>query len=405
MSSGAGRAVLSTMLDRLLAGLMSGPNMNCRPHASRQRVDLAQLAKLGDVDAGGGAARAAGCGRGGPRRGAGSGAAAEEASTGRAGRRPRGDGGSGTSRRCWAKVRVIADEARTYENDTGVAALAVGFPLLSVPPADGEGKRVLAPVAFVPVSLAVKGGATAAVELAGRAEVGRPGAAERRPAGVGRAADRAGGAAGERRRFDDPWGELAGNWCGHVAAALGVADPFAAGPASPPSAPGAGGRWPVRPAEGRSAGGGTRGGRRRARSGDAEKGGHDAAVRVRAPAGAAGRRRRGRRGRGSCLAAVLGLFPVANQGLLRDTRAMMAEEPAGPVRAFLTAGIDFDAPPTPPADAAAAPVAEPVRWRARRGWRRRPTRARRGRWPWPGTAGRWSSTGRRARARARRSRT
>ncbi len=51
---------------------------------------------------------------------------------------------------------MIADEARTYENDTGVAALAVGFPLLSVPPADGEGKRILAPVAFVPVSLAVK---------------------------------------------------------------------------------------------------------------------------------------------------------------------------------------------------------------------------------------------------------
>ena len=47
MSSGAsGRAVLSTMLDRLLAGLMAGPNMNCRPHASRQRVDLTQLAKL-----------------------------------------------------------------------------------------------------------------------------------------------------------------------------------------------------------------------------------------------------------------------------------------------------------------------------------------------------------------------
>ncbi len=43
--------------------------------------------------------------------------------------------------------------------------------------------------------------------------------------------------------------------------------------------------------------------------------------------------------------AVLGLFPVPNQGLLRDTRAMMGEEPAGPVRAFLTAGIDFDAPP------------------------------------------------------------
>ena len=40
--------VLAKMLDRLFAGLMSGAGMNCRPHASRQRVDLTQLARLKD---------------------------------------------------------------------------------------------------------------------------------------------------------------------------------------------------------------------------------------------------------------------------------------------------------------------------------------------------------------------
>src|SRR4249920_6067 len=41
--------VLAKMLDRLFAGLMNGPGMNCRPHASRQRVDLTQLSRLNDA--------------------------------------------------------------------------------------------------------------------------------------------------------------------------------------------------------------------------------------------------------------------------------------------------------------------------------------------------------------------
>ena len=49
------------------------------------------------------------------------------------------------------------------------------------------------------------------------------------------------------------------------------------------------------------------------------------------------------------LCAVLGLFPTAHQGLLRDTRAMLTDEiaPTGPIQNFLTSGIDFDAPPAP----------------------------------------------------------
>jgi hypothetical protein len=37
------------MLDRLFASLVNGPGLNCRPHNSRQRIDLTQLRKLGDV--------------------------------------------------------------------------------------------------------------------------------------------------------------------------------------------------------------------------------------------------------------------------------------------------------------------------------------------------------------------
>src|SRR6185437_1036236 len=66
------------------------------------------------------------------------------------------------------KLRVLADEARTYEQDTGAYVLNLGFPLLRLPASGG--KRVLAPVAFVPVSLAVKPGATAAVEITCRGD-------------------------------------------------------------------------------------------------------------------------------------------------------------------------------------------------------------------------------------------
>ena len=40
--------ILKKMLDRLFASLVNGPSLNCRPQSSRQRIDLIQLAKLGD---------------------------------------------------------------------------------------------------------------------------------------------------------------------------------------------------------------------------------------------------------------------------------------------------------------------------------------------------------------------
>src|SRR5881392_2747886 len=44
--------ILSRMLDRLFAAMLNGPSMNCRPHASRQRLDLLQIAKLQDMPPG-----------------------------------------------------------------------------------------------------------------------------------------------------------------------------------------------------------------------------------------------------------------------------------------------------------------------------------------------------------------
>ena len=40
--------IVEKMLDRLFAALVNGPSLNARPHSSRQRIDLTQLAKLKD---------------------------------------------------------------------------------------------------------------------------------------------------------------------------------------------------------------------------------------------------------------------------------------------------------------------------------------------------------------------
>src|SRR3954465_13852305 len=41
--------VLSKLLDRLFASLTAGPGLNCRPHSSRQRIDIASITKLQDL--------------------------------------------------------------------------------------------------------------------------------------------------------------------------------------------------------------------------------------------------------------------------------------------------------------------------------------------------------------------
>ena len=57
------------------------------------------------------------------------------------------------------KLRNLSEDARTYEQDTGVHALNLGYPILSLPPgAMGGTRRILAPLAFIPLTLEVNAG-------------------------------------------------------------------------------------------------------------------------------------------------------------------------------------------------------------------------------------------------------
>src|SRR5271154_911996 len=159
------------MLDRLYAALSSGPNLNCRPHSSRQRIDFHGVAQLGDLPAedllvhlfldGKVSITARGI------RDLPEPHVDEEKLTAE----------QKTARRAWVrqqtvlqKLRTIAEDALTFQQDTGAHVLHVGFPLLNLPPGrlsagrKGSSKRVLAPLAFVPVHLTVSKGQTA-VEL------------------------------------------------------------------------------------------------------------------------------------------------------------------------------------------------------------------------------------------------
>ncbi|MFP2909753.1 DUF4011 domain-containing protein, partial [Pyxidicoccus sp. 3LFB2] len=261
------------MLERLYAALASGPSINCRPHQSRQRVDLATLSRLdgtaphtvlaallgekatvrlavkppapnagsdrtpplkartarsgrrsvatadgqnGSADAQGASpARASTTTQDSPSvdgQGASPARAATpplpagtqddplarssttpalpsadariRASTVPEAEEPETDDESGTASPTRAeeeqqallrKLATIVEDARTFEQDTGAHVLHVGFPLLHLPPGakDKRGfgtRRVLAPIAFVPVRLTLKKGRAPSVELEGAEE-------------------------------------------------------------------------------------------------------------------------------------------------------------------------------------------------------------------------------------------
>ena len=168
--------VLETMLDRLFASLISGPNLNCRPHASRQRIDLTAIDLLKDVSPGSvlsdllskeGRSRIVGRVKSPARSGGSSGPI-----VGRF--RPRSDDESiDPATRAWVqqqnvlqKLRTLTEDALTYEQDTGAHVLSVGYPLLNLPPGSFAGsRRIMAPVAFIPVSLSVRTGMAPSVEI------------------------------------------------------------------------------------------------------------------------------------------------------------------------------------------------------------------------------------------------
>lgn len=171
-------AILHKMLDRLFAAMANSASLNCRPHHSRQRIDLSHLDRLKDIDPRQvlidllGEARSVKLSANVPpppdirkpfEAKPATGFEDDEAFE------PKED----ESHHDWRlqrsllhKLKVLGDDARTYEQDTGVHALYVGYPLLSMPPgATGGSRRVLAPIAFIPVTLTVKTGHKAGVEL------------------------------------------------------------------------------------------------------------------------------------------------------------------------------------------------------------------------------------------------
>jgi len=163
--------ILKNLLQRLYAGLADGPGLNARPHHSRQRIDLAELQHLGLQPGANLLATLLDPSRGvleltvrisafaapdRPER--------EWTETQRASHQA-----YTRQSRLLDKLRDIAADAGDYLNDHGESSLFVGFPLLSLPPiSDRSGlpsRRVLAPVAFIPVNLRVRRGASIGITL------------------------------------------------------------------------------------------------------------------------------------------------------------------------------------------------------------------------------------------------
>ncbi|HYO10870.1 MAG TPA: AAA domain-containing protein [Tepidisphaeraceae bacterium] len=321
--------ILSKMLDRLFAAMLNGPSMNCRPHASRQRLDLVQLAKLRDLMPGDvlmqmlgkeGSVKLAARVSIAPRRGNGDEPEAPEVIE---------------AQNAWAdqqfvrtKLRVIADDARTYEQDTGVCALNLGFPLLSLPPGTFGGRfgippsrRVLAPIAFVPLTLTVKTGAGQAVEINRRegADIIVPNQALL--AWLEKETGKPLNEIMTAERGDDAWSDVVA-LVRAIATLVELAIPDELNTEKAPTT------FPLQPTP---------------------KTDDDVA------------------GPSILSASVLGLYPASNQGLLRDVREMLAGGVNdGPIASFVRLGVSLDhrtapAPVIPDHDGKVTPADESIK--------------------------------------------
>ncbi len=261
----------------------------------------------------------------------------------------------------FGKLRTIAEDAKTYEQDTGVHVLSIGFPLLSLPPGtfaarDGVAtRRILAPIAFVPVALVLKHGAAPSIELAAKENginlVTRNEALfEWLEQQTGKAADDL--FADQDGR--DPWREIDA-LTSFVASAFGCAVPDNLKPV-PPSV-----RRPTDPVP-------------RVESisvpAELEEPASDepstpksqptpvysapqSLALVPAP-----RADDSDASPAIVASAVLGLFPMANQGLLRDMKEMAkGNDLAGPVKSFIERGVSLDRRPAEVIKADETPLA------------------------------------------------
>ncbi|MBU6412688.1 MAG: DUF4011 domain-containing protein [Planctomycetes bacterium] len=311
--------VLQAMLDRLFASIMTGPSMNCRPHHSRQRIDLFAfnalqslkpeeilqelLSAAGKVTIEAQVKAPAGLATG-RWRGKQTDKTTEkstEANTS-APIDPKHRDEWNAQQQVLSKLRIIAQEADTYEQDTGVYILNLGFPLLSLPPGLGtvqgtpSTRRVLAPLAFMPIVVEITAGTTTRVTLSCASEdIDRVHPNESLLAWIEQSTGKAITLSDHDEKGQNPWQEIC-HIVAHVCKALEISAPggFDASAACTAVV------WKPTPAN--------------------EELGTEPRI---------------------LPSAVAGLYPLANQGLLRDTKEMLAAASVqGPVRSFLTVDPD-----------------------------------------------------------------
>jgi hypothetical protein len=286
--------ILRTMLQRLYASITSGPGLNARPHNSRQRIDFTELRHFKGTDP----TTLLQALLANPERPVEFPAKVplfrpppykeHEWSDEQKSARTAHDRQS----RILNKLRDVAEDAMDYYNDHGEHALFLGFPFLSLPPTnDRQGakmNRILAPVVLVPVNIRVRRSTGAGISL----EVAATGAdlVQPNPALLAWIEQQTGlntetlfaDEAGE-----EPWREIC-EFLAHLAKAANLPPDSSFAAATILQA------FP--------------------RTEDL-------------PSGPA-----------LLPCAALGLFPVANPGLMRDTKWMMENEPAlqNPVKPFLS---------------------------------------------------------------------
>ena len=161
--------ILQTMLQRLYASLASGPGLNARPHRSRQRLDLTELAQFQSTPVDGVLRQLLGP----PPRPVDFDAAVPlppvAGDTERTPDQREAEAAWERQRRLLRKLRDIAQDAVDYHHDHGDHALFIGFPLLSVPIVGerpgSHTRRLLAPALLLPVHLQVRRGPRAGIRL------------------------------------------------------------------------------------------------------------------------------------------------------------------------------------------------------------------------------------------------
>jgi hypothetical protein len=306
--------ILEKMLDRLFATLANGPSLNARPHSSRQRVDLIALQRLQDQTPADvfqqllGEERRCRLTGNAPslhKRADDPGLSPVEVAVLRA---------HGEQSALLAKLRTIAEDARDYEHDTGAHVLHIGYPLLSLPPGTMRsshfGRRVLAPLAFISVNLSVVHATTPSVTLSclgEGADLVVPNIALL--AWLSRMTGKALDDIGEDQFGDNPWQEIA-DIVQQSCRILSIAIP--------------------------------------------EEFGSGEQLRSAFPLRSAPRPEDDEDRPQIVPAAVLGLYPMANQGLIRDTQALLdGAEHDGPLTSFLSVDISLQPPEEAEPDLAA----------------------------------------------------